>query len=64
MSVTERDLHAISGRNSEQAEQLLAELDRKIAEGTNHLDGGRLHTAQEVRAFLRARFSQSLDPAE
>ena len=55
---------ALIARSSERDGQVLADLDRKIAEGTDDLDAGRVHTADEVRAYLKARFSRDLDAAE
>lgn len=44
-------------------EQLLEELDRQIAKGTADLKAGRVHSANDVRAWLTQRFGRGTDAA-
>lgn len=48
----------------QQDREALAELDRKIAEGTADLDAGRTRSIDEVRAAMRTRFGQEVTAAE
>ena len=57
-------IQALRARKSGDDERYLAELDRKIAEGTADLDAGRVHTLEEVRLSLHERFGRGADAAE
>lgn len=45
-------------------EEMLAELDQKLAEGLKSLNEGRFYTAEEVLARLDDRFGPKADAAE
>lgn len=55
---------ALRAKDEEADEAALLELDRKIEEGLADLEAGRSHTADEVRAYMRARFGRPADAAE